>query len=123
MNFGVYLKQKREEKGINLRKFSELVGIAPAYMSDIENGKRNSPSEDKMAKIIEILELQEAERNLLYDLAAQDRENTVAPDISQYIYSNDAIRVALRKAQNLNLGELEWIKIIQQMEKEINGKN
>ena len=103
-------------KGINLRKLAELLELAPAYISDIENGNRNSPSPDKMEKLVEVLGLNEEERNEMYDLAAKDRDNTVAPDISEYVKSNDAVRVALRKARNLNLGEQEWLKIIEKME-------
>ena len=114
--FGTFIKEKRLEKGINLRKLAELLVLAPAYISDIENGNRNSPSPDKMEKLVEILGLNEEERNEMYDLAAKDRDNTVAPDISQYVKSNDLVRVALRKARNLNLGEQEWLKIIENME-------
>jgi transcriptional regulator with XRE-family HTH domain len=114
--FGAFIKEKRLEKGINLRKLAELLVLAPAYISDIENGNRNSPSPDKMEKLVEVLGLNEDERNEMYDLAAKDRDNTVAPDISEYVKSNDAVRVALRKARNLNLGEQEWLKIIEKME-------
>ena len=114
--FGAFIKEKRLEKGINLRKLAELLELAPAYISDIENGNRNSPSSDKMEKLVEVLGLNEEERNEMYDLAAKDRDNTVAPDISQYVKSNDLVRVALRKARNLNLGEQEWLKIIENME-------
>ncbi|MBO5924695.1 MAG: helix-turn-helix transcriptional regulator [Clostridia bacterium] len=114
--FGAFIKEKRLEKGINLRKLAELLVLAPAYISDIENGNRNSPSPDKMEKIVEVLGLNEDEKNEMYDLAAKDRDNTVAPDISEYVKSNDAVRVALRKARNLNLGEQEWLKIIEKME-------
>ena len=114
--FGTFIKEKRLEKGINLRKLAELLELAPAYISDIENGNRNSPSSDKMEKLVEVLGLNEEERNEMYDLAAKDRDNTVAPDISQYVKSNDLVRVALRKARNLNLGEQEWLKIIENME-------
>ena len=114
--FGTFIKEKRLEKGINLRKLAELLVLAPAYISDIENGNRNSPSPDKMEKLVEVLGLNEDERNEMYDLAAKDRDNTVAPDISQYVKSNDLVRVALRKARNLNLGEQEWLKIIEKME-------
>ena len=114
--FGAFIKEKRLEKGINLRKLAELLVLAPAYISDIENGNRNSPSPDKMEKLVEVLGLNEEERNEMYDLAAKDRDNTVAPDISQYVKSNDLVRVALRKARNLNLGEQEWLKIIENME-------
>lgn len=115
MKFGDFIKEKRIKKGINLRKLADLLGVAPAYMSDIEKGKRNSPQADKMAKLAEILELNEDEKNYMYDLAAKDRDNTVAPDISQYIMSSDIVRVALRKAKNLNLSDQEWLKIIEQM--------
>lgn len=114
-SFGDFIKQKRTSKGINLRKFAELLDIAPGYMSDIEQGKRNSPSTEKMKRIEEILELTEEETNLMYDLAAQTRENEVAPDISAYISSNDMVRVALRTAKNLQLSDCEWVKIIEQM--------
>ena len=114
--FGTFIKEKRLEKGINLRKLAELLVLATAYISDIENGNRNSPSPDKMEKLVEVLGLNEEERNEMYDLAAKDRDNTVAPDISQYVKSNDLVRVALRKARNLNLGEQEWLKIIENME-------
>lgn len=114
--FGTFIKEKRLEKGINLRKLAELLVLAPAYISDIENGNRNSPSPDKMEKLVEVLGLNEDERNEMYDLAAKDRDNTVAPDISEYVKSNDLVRVALRKARNLNLGEQEWLKIIEKME-------
>lgn len=114
--FGTFMKEKRLEKGINLRKLAELLELAPAYISDIENGNRNSPSPDKMEKLVEILGLGEDGKNELYDLAAKGRDNTVAPDISEYVKSNEAVRVALRKARNLNLGEQEWLKIIEKME-------
>ena len=114
-SFGDFIKQKRTSQGINLRKFAELLDIAPGYMSDIEQGKRNSPSTEKMKRIEEILELTEEETNLMYDLAAQTRENEVAPDISAYISSNDMVRVALRTAKNLQLSDCEWVKIIEQM--------
>ena len=114
--FGTFVKEKRLVKGINLRKLAELLVLAPAYISDIENGNRNSPSPDKMEKLVEVLGLNEDEKNEMYDLAAKDRDNTVAPDISEYVKSNDAVRVALRKARNLNLGEQEWLKIIEKME-------
>ena len=115
MNFGDFIKQKRTEKGLNLRKLAELVDIAPAYMSDIEKSKRNSPSSDKMSKLAEILELTPEEVSTMYDLAAETRTNTVAPDISEYVMKNDSVRIALRKARELDLGEKEWLKIIESM--------
>lgn len=122
MTFGEYLKEKRIAKGINLRKMADLIGIAPAYLSDIEKGKRNSPSSEKMERIIEILELSQDEIAMLNDLAAVNRPNNVAPDISEYIMSNDSVRVALRKAREMSLGDKEWMRIIEDMEEKKNPK-
>ncbi|MBO4962839.1 MAG: helix-turn-helix transcriptional regulator, partial [Clostridia bacterium] len=52
--FGEFIREKRLERSINLRKLAEMLDIAPAYMSDIENNKRNPPSNEKMEKLIEI---------------------------------------------------------------------
>lgn len=116
VTFGEYLREKRISKGINLRKLAEIVNIAPAYLSDIEKGKRNSPSNEKMEKIAEALELSNDEIVVMRDLAANDRPNSVASDISEYLAKNDLVRVALRKAQKLNLSNSDWIKIIEEME-------
>ena len=118
MNFGEFIKQKRTEKGLNLRKLAELMDIAPAYLSDIEKGKRNSPSPEKMSKLAKLLELTEEEVLLMNDLAAEARTNTVAPDISEYVMSNGSVRIALRKARELNLGDKEWMQIIESMTKD-----
>ena len=117
MNFCEFIKEKRLAKGINLRKLAELTGFAPGYLSDIEQGKRNSPTPEKLAKIIEVLELTEEDITLMNDLAAHSRE-TVAPDISEYVMNNDSVRVALRKARELQLGDKEWMKIIESMTKD-----
>ncbi len=122
MNFGEFIKQKRIEKGLNLRRLAELIDIAPSYLSDIEKGKRNSPSSDKMGKLVEILELTENEVSIMNDLAAEPRTNTVAPDISEYVMQNDSVRVALRKARELNLGDKEWMKIIETMTQSKRGE-
>ena len=68
--FGEFIREKRLERSINLRKLAEMLDIAPAYMSDIENNKRNPPSNEKMEKLIEILSLTEEEINEMYDIAS-----------------------------------------------------
>lgn len=114
MLFGDYIKQKRTEKSITLRAFADLLGIAPSYMSDIEKGKRNAPTQDILGKMIEVLELKNEERNELLDLAATSKD-TIAQDLTEYVRGNSNVRVALRKAKDLNLGDDEWIKIIEEM--------
>jgi transcriptional regulator with XRE-family HTH domain len=114
MVFGEYIKQKRQEKNITLRAFADLVGIAPSYMSDIEKSKRNAPTQEILDKMIEVLNLSEDEKNELLDVAATSKD-AIAQDLTEYVSENPNVRVALRKAKDLNLGDDEWIRIIEEM--------
>lgn len=114
MVFGEFIKEKRQNKGITLRTFADKVGIAPAYMSDIEKSKRNAPTQEILEKMIIVLELSDDEANELFDLAASSK-NAIAQDLKKYVSDNQNVRVALRKAKDLNLGDDEWIKIIEEM--------
>ncbi|WP_308605017.1 helix-turn-helix transcriptional regulator [uncultured Fibrobacter sp.] len=116
--FGDFVREKRLAKGINLRALAKAIDIVPAYMSDIEKNHRYPPVKEKIFKIAEILQLNEEERNKMFDLAGEAKEGTIAPDISDYVKSQSAVRVALRMAKNLNFEEKEWVKVIKMMEKE-----
>ena len=102
--------------GINLRKLAEILDIAPAYMSDIENGHRYPPEKEKIYKIAETLHLTPEETDKLFDLAAGNKKNSVSPDIADYIMEQDKSRVALRIARDTGAGEKEWEKIIRILE-------
>lgn len=114
--FGSYVREKRLAAKVNLRKLAEILDIAPAYMSDIENDHRYPPEKDKIYKIAEALNLTQEETNELFDLAAGNKKNSVSPDIADYIMDQDKSRVALRLARDLGAGEKEWEKIIRMLE-------
>lgn len=114
MTFGEFIKEKRQNKGITLRAFADKVDIAPAYMSDIEKSKRNAPTQEILEKMVKVLGLSNEEANELFDLAASSKD-AIAQDLKEYVSENQNVRVALRKAKDLNLGDDEWIKIIEEM--------
>ncbi len=118
--FGEFVKAKRMEKGISLRKLAEELDIVPAYMSDIEKGRRYPPDKEKIYKIAEVLTLDQEETNTLFDLAAYSRANGVSPDLSDYVMGVDNLRIALRKARDINAGEDDWQRIIDMLEAENN---
>lgn len=97
-NFGEFIKNKRIEKGITLRKIAEDLRIAPSYLSDIENGRRNAPEKPLLEKIAGLLDICSEDLNLFYDLAGKSR-NEVAPDLPEYINENESVRVLLRTAK------------------------
>ena len=122
--FGKYIEAKRKEKGINLRRFAVLIdNMAPAYLSDIEKGNRYPPDKEKIAKMVEVLELTPKETADLYDFAAFDRasvdkekSSAISPDLPEYIMSSVPLRAALRKARDTDAGDDEWLKIIEMLE-------
>lgn len=115
IKFKDYVKEKRLERNITLRGLADALGIAPSYMSDIEKGKRNAPSKEILDKMVNVLFFNEDEKYKLYDLAAMDK-NTIAQDIADYVNINEVVRIALRKANELNFSEKDWYKVLEEIE-------
>lgn len=116
VTFGGYVREKRMNAGVNLRKLAEILDIAPAYMSDIENDHRYPPEKEKIYKIAKALKLNKEETDYLFDLAGNNKKNSVSPDIADYIMEQDKSRVALRLARDTGAGEKEWEQIIRILE-------
>lgn len=54
----------------------------------------------------------------MFDLAAGEKENTVSPDLPEYIMGNEHVRVALRMARDNNASSEVWQKVIEMMEEQ-----
>lgn len=116
--FGKFISEKRKAKGITLRRLAAEIGIAPAFMSDIEKGHRYPPKKETLDKIVHALNLNEEDINKMFDLAAEEKDNTVSPDLPEYIMNNDKVRIALRLARDSDASDETWQKIIELLEKE-----
>ena len=110
--FGEYIEERRKKAGITLRGLAGILEIAPSYMSDIEKGRRYPPDKEKLDEIAKYLMLSEDDRNLMFDLAAKEKENTISLDLPEYIMDKDLVRVALRKARDTNASDHKWEQII-----------
>lgn len=121
--FGKFIEERRKILGITLRGMAAELEIAPAFMSDIEKGHRYPPTKEKLYLLAEVLKLSDEDKDLMFDLAAMERENTVSSDLSDYIMNNDKVRVALRLARDSGAEEKEWQKVIDMLEKEGKGDN
>jgi transcriptional regulator with XRE-family HTH domain len=117
-NFGKFIEQKRKALGMTLRGLAAELEIAPAFMSDIEKGHRYPPNRDKLYDMARILHLNEEDTNTMFDLAAGERDNTVSPDLPEYIMGNEKARTALRMARDNNASEATWQKVIEMLEQE-----
>ena len=119
--FGKFIETKRKALNKTLRGLAADLDIAPAYMSDIEKGHRYPPDKEKMEKMAELLNLSEEEKNKMFDLAAGEKDNSVSPDLPEYIMGTEKARVALRMARDNGATDATWQKIIDMLEKE-NGE-
>jgi DNA-binding XRE family transcriptional regulator len=53
--FGQMLREKRITKGFSLRKFAELVGVSPTYLSQVEQDNVDPPTADRVKRMAELL--------------------------------------------------------------------
>lgn len=120
LNFGQFLENRRKKLGLTLRGLAGELDIAPAYLSDIEKGRRN-PSDEKLKAIIKALKFNEEESFYVLDLAAKAKENTVSADLPDYIMDTDLARVALRRAKEGNLSDEGWNDVIKLINNMINS--
>ncbi|MEG2633581.1 MAG: helix-turn-helix transcriptional regulator [Oscillospiraceae bacterium] len=116
--FGKFIEERRKSLGITLRGFAAELEIAPAYMSDIEKGRRYPPDK-KLDEIARILKLTAAEKEQLLDMAALTRVKTVSPDLPEYIMEKDLARVALRRARDGKLTDEGWQEVIDLINKKV----
>jgi transcriptional regulator with XRE-family HTH domain len=117
--FGKYIETKRKARNITLRGLAAELNIAPAYMSDIEKGHRYPPDKDKLEALVKILNFDSEEANKMYDLAAGEKDNTVSPDLPEYIMATEKARVALRMARDNRASDATWQKVIDMFEEEL----
>ena len=114
LNFGDILQKKRTERQITLRKMAEMIGITAPYLTDIEKDRRNPPEMEKLETISNILILSDEEKTTMFDLAGK-RRNSVAPDLPDYIMKRDYVSAALRTARDLDAGEEDWHKFVEEL--------
>ncbi len=56
-NFGSYLRELREKRGLSLRELSRLAKVATGYLSQVEREKRKPPTPAILKKLAPILEI------------------------------------------------------------------
>ena len=114
-NFGDFISQKRIERKITVRKLAEILGISPAFLTDVEKDRRNPFEKDKLAKLIEIFQLSKDEEHEMYNLVG-DKRQEVAPDVQDYIMENPReLNAMLRTARDLDADEADWQRFIDEL--------
>ncbi len=113
--FGAFLKGKRKEREIPIRRMAEHVGLAPGYYNDIESGRRTPIDIELLDKITETLRMSDNDKRDFYDLAGKARE-AAPPDLTSYINQTEKARLALRVAK-VKATDEDWIRFINDLER------
>ncbi|MDY3765554.1 MAG: helix-turn-helix transcriptional regulator [Lachnospiraceae bacterium] len=113
-NFGEFLQTKREQQKITLRQLAEKLDLSAPFLSDVEKGRRNSLDMDRLVMLRKILNLSDEEYETMLNLAGKQRK-TVAPDLPEYIMERDYVSAALRTARDLDAGEAEWQRFVEEL--------
>ena len=113
-NFGEFLQTKREQQKITIRQLAEKLDLSAPFLSDVEKGRRNSLDMDRLVMLRQILNLSDEEYETMLNLAGKQRK-TVAPDLPEYIMERDYVSAALRTARDLDAGEAEWQRFVEEL--------
>lgn len=116
ITFGGFLAKKRDERNITLRELARQLEVSASFLSDVENNRKPPLTADRLEKVVSILLLSSEEKTQMYDLAGKQR-NTVPPDLPEYIIERDYVSAALRTARDLDAGEEEWQRFIEDLKR------
>lgn len=106
--FGPMVRIWRGEKGIGLRRFADLVGMSPTYLSKVERGDFDPPGEEKIKAIAKELG---KDPDVLLALAGR-----VASDLEKIIQQKPReMATFLRAARGLPAKDIE--KLTRQAER------
>lgn len=98
--------------GISLRGLAARLGLSPVYMSNIETERRAAPTQEYLDKLVGALKLDKEGTELLLDLAAKSKTQSVSSDLPDYIMERDIVRAALRTAKEVDATDEEWQEFI-----------
>ena len=115
-SFGEVLHLLREKKDVTLRELARKINVSAPFLSDVEKGSRAPLTAERLEAVVSALNLDKEEERELYDAAGRQRK-TIAPDLPDYIMEHEYVSAALRTARDLDAGEEEWQKFIDDLKK------
>lgn len=110
--FGEFLRLKRAEAKLTQEQLAEVIGKTGMYISNIEKGKNSSPpNQGDLSALADRLSLEENDRVLFFEKAAQDRA-TLPRDMIDYIYQCPSLKQLIRIAIENNIPDSLWGDIV-----------
>lgn len=119
--FGAFVRSRRLAIGLTLRELASHLDISPVYMSNLETGRKPAPTAALLERLAVELRLNKTDKELLLDLAAKSKEQSISADLPDYIMERDIVRAALRTAKEVDATDAEWQAFIDRLNSRIKG--
>ena len=120
MRFGQFIRAKRlaDRRELTQKDVADRLGISLTLLSDIEKNRRKPFDSEKIEAFCAFLELSDADRSRMYDLAARETGEVPSDIDDTFMYSDigDMARHALRLSNAGVIGEEDWRAFIRQIE-------
>ena len=116
-DFGQFISEQKHKHSLQSKELAEMLGISIGYLSQLEHGKRVCPDQELLKKMIEVFNLNEEERCIIFDLYEKASGN-LSPDIVEYVQSKEIVKRALRAANAANATESDWEMFIDAIKNE-----
>ncbi len=115
-DFGQFISEQKRKRSLKSNELAEMLGISMGYLSQLEHGKRVCPDQELLKKMIEVFNLNEEERCIIFDLYEKASGN-LSPDIVEYVQSKEIVKRALRAAKTVNATDSDWEMFIETIRK------
>lgn len=108
-HFGRYLRALRESTGMRIKELANEIGWTSVYISDIELGRRNPPSAEKIGQIASVLGV---DPKKLLDLADKEKKRVILDLDEGNPGRMDLALMLARSWDGLTEEEVEQVKAI-----------
>jgi len=102
-SFGAYFVKLIKEHDYSQTRFASDLAVSKTYLFDVFNGRVKPPAPDMQERIVELLQLNDDEKNEFYSKAAAGRHE-LPKDIVEYLTNNQAEIDGLRERMRYNYG-------------------
>jgi len=111
---GPYIRKRRDELDLSLREFAKKLDCSPAFISDIELGRRH-PSDEVLAEMARVLKVK------VEDLRAMDVRAPI-DDIKRITLNDPTFALAFRSVIDKKITADELLEFVKKREHEKRGK-
>jgi transcriptional regulator with XRE-family HTH domain len=112
---GPYIRKRRDELDLSLRELAKKLDCSPAFISDIELGRRH-PSEKVLAEIARILKVK------VEELREMDVRAPIE-DIKRITQDDPTFALAFRTVIDKNISANKLLEFVRKKEGEKKGKD